>query len=148
MSSIAIEKEISNTGGRDVARIDGREGEAELTFTVLDRRSSARTIPMRLNSLRGTGAAKALVEYMIADARKSGFKIIANCPMCAPRSKNIPTGAMWPRSTDLYFRRRKPAARAPPSGSAVFRLGPAGAVQRDQKPSFPLASVATGRPSR
>jgi len=35
MSSIAIEKEISETSGRYVARIDGREGEAEITFTVL-----------------------------------------------------------------------------------------------------------------
>ena len=80
MSSIAIEKEISNTTGRYVARIDGREGEAELTFTVLGPALVSADHTDAPESLRGTGAAKALVEFMIADARKSGFKIVANCP--------------------------------------------------------------------
>jgi predicted GNAT family acetyltransferase len=80
MSSIAIEKEISNTTGRYVARIDGREGEAELTFTVLGPALVSADHTDAPDSLRGTGAAKALVEYMIADARKAGFKIVANCP--------------------------------------------------------------------
>ena len=80
MSSIAIEKEISNTAGRYVARIDGREGEAELTFTVLGPALVRADHTDAPESLRGTGAAKALVEYMIADARKAGFKIVPNCP--------------------------------------------------------------------
>ena len=80
MLSIAIEKEISNTTGRYVARIDGREGEAEITFTILGPdliRADHTNAP---ESMRGTGAAKALVEFMIADARKAGFTIVADCP--------------------------------------------------------------------
>ena len=80
MSSIAIEKEISNTSGRYVARVDGRDGGAELTFTVLGPALVRADHTDAPESLRGTGAAKALVEYMIADARKAGFKIVANCP--------------------------------------------------------------------
>lgn len=30
--------------------------------------------------MKGTGAAKALVEHMIADARANGFKVIPLCP--------------------------------------------------------------------
>ena len=80
MSSIAIEKEISETSGRYVARIDGRQGEAEITFTMLGPdliRADHTNAP---ETLRGTGAAKALIEFMIADARKAGFTIVAGCP--------------------------------------------------------------------
>jgi hypothetical protein len=80
MSSIAIEKEISETAGRYVGRIEGREGEAEITFTFLGPTLISADHTNAPETLRGTGAARALVEYMIADARKSGFKIIANCP--------------------------------------------------------------------
>jgi len=90
MSSIAIEKEISNTGGRYVARIDGREGEAELTFTVLGPALVSADHTDAPESLRGTGAAKALVEYMIADARKCGFKIVANCPFVRAQVERHP----------------------------------------------------------
>jgi predicted GNAT family acetyltransferase len=80
MLSIAIEKEISETSGRYVARIDGCEGKAEITFTVFGPdliRADHTNAP---ETMRGTGAAKALVEFMVADARKAGFTIIASCP--------------------------------------------------------------------
>jgi predicted GNAT family acetyltransferase len=80
MSPITITKEISNTTGRYVARIDGREGEAEITFTVLGPALISADHTDAPETLRGTGAAKALVDEMIADARTAGFKIIPTCP--------------------------------------------------------------------
>jgi uncharacterized protein len=80
MSSISTEKEISKTTGRYVARIDGREGEAEITFTVLGPALIRADHTNAPETLRGTGVAKALVEFMIADARKAGFRIVADCP--------------------------------------------------------------------
>ena len=90
MSSIAIEKEISETSGRYVARIDGREGEAEITFTVLGPdliRADHTNAP---ETLQGTGAAKALVEFMVADARKAGFTVIARCPYVRAQEEKNP----------------------------------------------------------
>ena len=90
MLSIAIEKEISNTTGRYVARIDGREGEAEITFTILGPdliRADHTNAP---ETMRGTGAAKALVEFMVADARKAGFTIIARCPYVRAQDEKNP----------------------------------------------------------
>ena len=80
MSSITITKETTNTTGRYVARIDGREGEAEITFTVLGPSLISADHTNAPESLRGTGAAKALVDHMIADARTAGCKIVLNCP--------------------------------------------------------------------
>jgi predicted GNAT family acetyltransferase len=80
MANIDIQREMAPTRGRYVARIEGVEGEAELTFS--------RTSPTLIiadhtgapDSMRGMGAAKALVDRLIADARKEGFKIIPLCP--------------------------------------------------------------------
>jgi predicted GNAT family acetyltransferase len=80
MSPITITKEISDTTGRYVARIDGREGEAEITFTLLGPALISADHTNAPETLRGTGAAKALVDYMIAEARTVGFKIVPNCP--------------------------------------------------------------------
>ena len=40
--------------------------------------------------MRGTGAALALVEHMISDARARGFKIIPLCPYVLAQSKRHP----------------------------------------------------------
>ena len=75
-----IEKHAAGAHGRYVARVEGREGEAQLIFTRLgpDRiRADHTEAP---ESLRGTGVARALVEHMVADARASGFTIVAVCP--------------------------------------------------------------------
>ena len=40
--------------------------------------------------MRGTGAAAALVEHMIADARASGFKIAPACPYVLAQSRKHP----------------------------------------------------------
>ena len=80
MPDIKITREEAGTQGRYVGRIDGIDGEAEITFT---RRSPNLISADHTNapeSMRGTGAAMALVTRMIADARLEGFKIIPVCP--------------------------------------------------------------------
>jgi predicted GNAT family acetyltransferase len=78
-SAASIEKETGEHSGRYVARIDGVQGEAEISFASLGARIRAEHTHAP-ETMRGTGAARALVEYMVSDARKSGFKIIPVCP--------------------------------------------------------------------
>lgn len=76
MPDIVVTKEARPHGGRYVAKVAGVAAEAELTFT--------QRAPDLINadhtgapdSLKGTGAAKALIDFMIADARRNGFKIM------------------------------------------------------------------------
>jgi predicted GNAT family acetyltransferase len=42
------------------------------------------------DELRGTGLAAAMVEYLVADARARGFKIIPICPYVRPRYERHP----------------------------------------------------------
>lgn len=66
--------------GRYVARIAGKEDEAELTFS----RASENLIIVDHtgvpDSLRGTGLGKALAERAVEDARAGGYKIMPLCP--------------------------------------------------------------------
>jgi len=80
MSTITIRKEETLTGGRYVATIEGREGEAELTFTSPGPGLVSADHTGAPDSLRGTGAALALIEHMVEDAHRNGFKVIAVCP--------------------------------------------------------------------
>ena len=77
------DKRIDGRAGRYVARIDGVEGEAELVFTVRGPTLISADHTEAPTSMRETGAAMALVEHMIADARANGFKIIPICPYVA-----------------------------------------------------------------
>jgi hypothetical protein len=85
-----IEKQAGETEGRYAARIDGVEGEAELTFTVRGPSVISADHTGVPDTMRGTGMALALVEAMIADARSSGFKIIPLCPYVAAQFKKHP----------------------------------------------------------
>jgi predicted GNAT family acetyltransferase len=85
-----IEKQASDSEGRYAGRIDGVEGEAELTFTVQGPSVISADHTSVPDSMRGTGMGLALVEYMIADARSSGFKIIPLCPYVAAQFKKHP----------------------------------------------------------
>jgi uncharacterized protein len=75
-----FDKATSGTAGRYVARIDGIEGEAEIVFTLRGPGLISADHTNAPESMRGTGAAAALVAHMIADARANGFKIIPVCP--------------------------------------------------------------------
>jgi predicted GNAT family acetyltransferase len=81
MPAIAITVEdTDDRHGRYVARIDGLEGEAELVFTRRGKDLLSADHSFSPEGLRGSGAALALVERLVADARDRGFRIIPLCP--------------------------------------------------------------------
>ncbi|MGO9420336.1 GNAT family N-acetyltransferase [Roseiarcus sp.] len=88
--AIRIAKQVSGAHGRYVARIDGVDGEAELVFTVRNAGLISADHTEAPASMRGTGAALALVEHMIADARAAGFKIVPVCPYVLAQYRRHP----------------------------------------------------------
>ncbi|GAA0212183.1 GNAT family N-acetyltransferase [Kangiella japonica] len=81
MSDIKISKELNgDKGGRYVARIDGREGEGEITFTLRSEGVISADHTGVPKSMSGQGVAKALLNFMLEDAKKENFKIIPICP--------------------------------------------------------------------
>ncbi len=88
--AIHFDKQVSGTAGRYVATLDGVDGEAEITFTVRGPALISADHTGAPDSMRGTGAAAKLVEYMIADARTNGFKIIPICPYVKAQYKKHP----------------------------------------------------------
>ncbi|MDJ0995566.1 MAG: GNAT family N-acetyltransferase [Dinoroseobacter sp.] len=91
MSERVIEREIEGSKGRYVLREGGAE--AELTYTI----SSATLVIADHtgvpDAMRGTGAGKALVSRLIADARADGFKIIPLCPFVNAERRKHPEWA-------------------------------------------------------
>jgi|SRR5690349_15318030 predicted GNAT family acetyltransferase len=86
----SIEKQVSGREGRYAGRMAGAEGEAELTFTIRSSSLISADHTEVPDSMRGTGMGLALVEHMIADARKSGMKIMPLCPYVAAQFKKHP----------------------------------------------------------
>ncbi|MGP1282966.1 MAG: GNAT family N-acetyltransferase [Parasphingopyxis sp.] len=79
-AEVGIELQDSGSKGRYVARVEGADEEAELTFS---RASETLVIVDHTgvpDSLRGMGLGKALAERVVADARAKGFKIVPLCP--------------------------------------------------------------------
>jgi uncharacterized protein len=79
MITVTLERQ-DDRHGRYVATVEGKDGEAELTFTWRGDRLLSADHTGAPDELRGTGAAMALVERLIADARAQGFRIIPLCP--------------------------------------------------------------------
>ena len=80
MNDIAITKEDNDRRGRYVARIEGIDAEGEITFThprpgVISANHTG--VP---ETMGGRGVAKALLDFMLADARAEGFRIVPICP--------------------------------------------------------------------
>lgn len=73
-----IRKEIDGTKGRYVIEKDGEE--AELTFSIASPTLVIADHTGVPDSFRGTGAGRALVEHLVAEARGNGFKIVPLCP--------------------------------------------------------------------
>ena len=81
MTEITVTKEETGPrAGRYVARVAGIEAEAELTFTHRGPGRISADHTGAPDELRGTGAALALVRFMVQDARDGGFRIIPLCP--------------------------------------------------------------------
>lgn len=90
MTDMAIHKETTPQGGRYVATVEGTPGEAELTFTRRGGAVISADHTGAADSLRGTGAALALVLRMVEDARSQGFRIIPVCPYVVAQAKKHP----------------------------------------------------------
>jgi hypothetical protein len=89
--AITVERErIDKRHGRYVARVEGVDGEAELTFTWHDDKLLSADHTFAPESLRGTGAAMALLERLVADGRTEGFKIIPLCPYVRAKYEEHP----------------------------------------------------------
>lgn len=80
MGDLTITRELTGAGGRYVGRIAGVEGEAELTFSRVSPQLVIADHTGTPDTMRGMGAAKALVERLVADARAEGFRIRPRCP--------------------------------------------------------------------
>jgi predicted GNAT family acetyltransferase len=93
MADIRIERELTPTKGRYVGRIAGVDGEAELTFSRTSPTLIIADHTFAPDSMRGMGAASALVQRLIADARAEGFKIIPLCPYVKAQYQRHPEWA-------------------------------------------------------
>jgi predicted GNAT family acetyltransferase len=87
---ISVRKETSARGGRYVASVAGVEGEAELVFSNRSPGVISADHTGAPDSLRGTGAAAALVQTMVDDARSQGFRIIPICPYVLSQHRKHP----------------------------------------------------------
>ncbi|OJY67164.1 MAG: GNAT family N-acetyltransferase [Sphingobium sp. 66-54] len=85
MADISIRKEDDGRHGRYVAHVAGIDAEAELTFTHRGPGRISADHTGAPEALRGTGAAAALVDRLIADARAEGLRIIPLCPYVRAR---------------------------------------------------------------
>ena len=91
MADHAVTREHGATKGRFVIRHGGEE--AELTYSI--------TTPTLIiadhtgvpDSFRGTGAGLALVETLVAAARKDGFKVVPLCPFVKAQARKHPDWA-------------------------------------------------------
>lgn len=88
-----ITREVYPTRGRYVARVDGIEAEAELTYS----RSSDKLIIADHtevpDAFRGQGIGRLLATRMVEDARAEGVKIFALCPFVNAERKKHPDWA-------------------------------------------------------
>ena len=93
MSEPTITREVGPTKGRYVARVDGIDAEAELTYS----RSGDKLIIADHTEVpdvfRGKGIGRLLAARMVEDARKEGIKIYALCPFVNAERRKHPDWA-------------------------------------------------------
>lgn len=88
--AIAIRLEDGDRHGRYVGTVEGIDAEAEITFTHRGPGIVSADHTGAPDELRGTGVAGALVDYLVADARDRGFKVIPICPYVRARYQKHP----------------------------------------------------------
>ena len=87
---VRISYEDKGHKGRFVARIDGVDGEGELTISKVSDVQVIADHTFVPDTLRGTGAASALAEALIADARAKAYRILPLCPFVRAQSLKHP----------------------------------------------------------
>lgn len=91
MAEITVTKEETDgRHGRYVGRVAGIDAEAEITFTHRGPNLISADHTGAPEEMKGTGVAAAMVDYLIADARANGFKIIPICPYVRARYEKHP----------------------------------------------------------
>jgi uncharacterized protein len=88
--AVQISYEDQGHKGRFVARIDGLEGEGELTISKVSDALIIADHTLVSGTMRGTGAASTLVEALIADARAKAYRIVPLCPFVRAQSQKHP----------------------------------------------------------
>lgn len=88
MSTDGIRRETTGSKGRYVLERDGEE--AELTLSIASPTLVIADHTDVPDSFRGTGAGRALVERLVADARAEGFRVIPLCPFVRAQSLRHP----------------------------------------------------------
>jgi predicted GNAT family acetyltransferase len=89
MTEPIISREDGPTKGRYVARVDGIDAEAELTYSRAGPELIIADHTAVPDVFRGRGIGRLLATRMVEDARREGVKIFALCPFVnAERTKH------------------------------------------------------------
>ena len=88
--AISITHNESESSGRYEARVDARDGVGKLAYTRLSPTKIIADHTGVDDSLRGNGVAMALVERLVADARRDGFKIVPRCSFVVAQFRRHP----------------------------------------------------------
>lgn len=91
--SIRITYEDQPTKGRYVARIEGVEGEAELTLSKVSDTLVIADHTLSPESMRGRGVAAALAQRLVEDACAAGRRIVPLCPFVRAQAARHPEWA-------------------------------------------------------
>jgi len=90
---LQISYEDSETKGRYGARIEGIDGEAELTVSKVSATLIIADHTYVPDSMRGRGVAAALADHLIAEARRQGQRVVPLCPFVRSQSLRHPEWA-------------------------------------------------------
>jgi uncharacterized protein len=93
VADITVTREQDEAGGRYVAKVAGADAEAELSYRRPGPKLVDAYYTLTPPALRGQGIASALVERLIADARREGFRVIPTCPFVASQFDSHPEWA-------------------------------------------------------
>ncbi|MFC3061395.1 GNAT family N-acetyltransferase [Paenirhodobacter populi] len=88
--AVRISYEDQGHKGRFAARLEGVDGEGELTISKVSEVLVIADHTFVPDTMRGTGAASALAEALIADAGSRGYRIVPLCPFVRAQSLKHP----------------------------------------------------------
>ena len=89
-NSFKIVRNDTPNGGALVLTMEGREGQAAMTFSKASDTTRIVDHTEVDETLRGTGAGLALAERMVEDARRDGVSLVPLCPFFLATSKKHP----------------------------------------------------------
>ena len=93
MADVTITREEGSAKGRYIAKVDGIDGEGELTFSKVNPHLIIADHTFVPDAFRGKGVAKALAQRLVDDARAAGVKIIPLCPYVNAERRKHPDWA-------------------------------------------------------